>query len=256
MYQEMRDVVGIAVATSVVACLAGSALRRPRPARARHEDGRRRGEPSPAGRTGHGRRALLSLVALMLLPLFSTAVLAQTVRYGVVMDQPRGHLDSLWTNDPHQVERAFCVTNYSTGVYHVSREPVQEDSIFRVFAVSPASVTGAGPSSVDFECPAGVPELHTHTPTTCMGDDIKTCVTGGLNAYSCQPSRRDLQKLVQRGDPFAVIQCDRRDFRFYYPTEYVPNVIASAGERTRSSSKPEGLRAVPPILRPPAKKTP
>ena len=83
---------------------------------------------------------------------------------------------------PRQVERAYCVTDWSYGVYHVSRvAPIQDDSVFRVFAIRDADATNAGPSAVDFECPSGMPELHIHTPTTCMGDDMTTCVAGGLN---------------------------------------------------------------------------
>jgi hypothetical protein len=147
---------------------------------------------------------------------------AQTVRYGVVMETLRDSLGKVWSDEPKQFERAYCIASWSYGVYHVSREdPVQDDTIFRVFAMRQAPVRSAGPSSVDFECPPGVPEMHTHTPTTCRGDDIRTCVTGGLNAYSCQPSRQDLLKLIQRGDPFGLIQCDRRSFRFYFASEYL-----------------------------------
>jgi hypothetical protein len=154
---------------------------------------------------------------------------AQAVRLGVVMDGPRQALEKAWTMAPRQVERAYCVTDWSYGVYHVSRvAPIQDDSVFRVFAIRDADATNAGPSAVDFECPSGMPELHIHTPTTCMGDDMTTCVAGGLNAYSCQPSRGDLEKLVRRRDPFAVLQCDLHAFRFYYPSDYgLPPDVAS-----------------------------
>lgn len=164
---------------------------------------------------------------------------AQTVRYGVVMDGPRQALAARWTTDPSQVERAYCITDYSEGAMgmttHASARS-QPDSIYRVFQVVPAYPDAAGPNSVDFECPPGVPELHTHTPSTCTSDDVKTCVAGGLNAYSCQPSRADLAKLVRRHDPFAVIQCDRHDFRFYYAVDYQPPVagrslVAGGAER-------------------------
>jgi hypothetical protein len=146
----------------------------------------------------------------------------QAVRLGVVMDTPRQTLEKAWTNAPQQAERAYCVTDWSYGVYHVSRvAPIQDDTVFRVFAIQGANASNAGPSAVDFECPHGVPELHVHTPTTCMGDDVTTCVSGGLNAYSCQPSRGDLEKLVRRRDAFAVLQCDLHAFRFYYPSDYV-----------------------------------
>lgn len=155
---------------------------------------------------------------------------AQAVRLGVVMDGPRQELAQYWSDlDPHQVERAYCVVDWSYGVYHVSRTaPVQDDTVFRVFQIKAAEVSNATPISADFECPDGVPELHVHTPTTCMGDDADTCKLGGLNAYSCQPSRGDYEKLVHRHDPFGVIQCDKRAYRFYYPTEYAePSTVAS-----------------------------
>ena len=104
--------------------------------------------------------------------------------------------------------------------------------MFRVFGIEPADASNAGPMSIDFNCPAGMPELHVHTPTTCMGDDLSTCMAGGLNAYSCQPSRGDLEKLIRRGDQFAVLQCDQRAFRFYYPSEYVtPPALATQLEQ-------------------------
>lgn len=157
------------------------------------------------------------------------------------MDGPRQTLASAWTESPTQVERAYCVKDWSYGVYHVSKtEPIQDDTVFRVFAIEPADASNAGPMSVDFNCPTGMPELHIHTPTTCMGDDLATCITGGLNAYSCQPSRGDLEKLVRRGDPFGVVQCDRRAFRFYYPSEYTGNSGAIAS-RPPSGAPPGNL---------------
>lgn len=162
----------------------------------------------------------------------------QAVRLGVVMDVPRQVLEKLWTDDAHQVERAYCVTDWSYGVYHVSRtSPVQDDTVFRVFAIREAETGEATPISADFECPDGMPELHVHTPTTCMGEDVNTCVAGGLNAFSCQPSRGDLEKLVRRRDEFGVIQCDGRAFRFYYPSDYgpaPPNLASTKSDGKRS----------------------
>jgi hypothetical protein len=179
-----------------------------------------------------GVRARWLALAAVVHALAFTPAGAQGVHYGVVMDVPRVTLDSAWREDAQQVERAYCVVGWSYGVYHVAREPVQDDTVYRVFNVKTAAVRGAGPSSVDFECPQGVPELHVHTPTTCTQDDVRTCVVGGLNAYSCQPSRQDLEKLARRGDPFAVIQCDRRAFRFYYPSEYGAAATLVAQRRT------------------------
>ncbi len=175
-------------------------------------------------RTGAGcARVTMVWAAAIACAAGARTVAAQAVRLGVVMDLPRDMLGKLWTDDARQVERAYCVTDWSYGVYHVSRTaPIQDDTIFRVFAVKEAETSGATPVSADFECPDGMPELHVHTPTTCMGDDVTTCVAGGLNAFSCQPSRGDLEKLVRRRDEFGVIQCDRRVFRFYFPADYGP----------------------------------
>jgi hypothetical protein len=166
---------------------------------------------------------------------------AQTVRLGVVMDKPRQVLADAWTDVARQVERAYCVKDWSYGVYHISKTPpIQDDTVFRVFVVEAAEVSNAGPMSVDFSCPEGQPELHIHTPTTCMGDDVTTCVPGGLNAYSCQPSRGDLEKLVSRRDRFAVLQCDKHAFRFYYPSEYgpPPPTLASQAEPSPGNLTP------------------
>lgn len=178
----------------------------------------------------------------------------QAVRLGVVMDLPRQTLEAAWTDAPQQVERAYCVTDWSYGVYHVSRvAPIQDDTVFRVFAIRDADVSNAGPSAVDFECPDGMPELHIHTPTTCMGDDVTTCVSGGLNAFSCQPSRGDLEKLVRRRDAFAVLQCDLHAFRFYYASEYqTPAVVASGpGSRPRIGNLTPAMRYNEPVTQPP-----
>jgi hypothetical protein len=176
-----------------------------------------------------GGLAVVALCAAFGAP---TPITAQAVRLGVVMDGPRQQLMEAWNDmNPRQVERAYCVVDWSYGVYHVSKTPpIQDDTVFRVFAIKPVAVQNATPISADFECPEGSPELHIHTPTTCMGDDVETCKMGGLNAYSCQPSRDDYEKLVRRRDVFGVIQCDKRSFRFYYPAEYVlPDASVAAG---------------------------
>lgn len=185
----------------------------------------------------HRLLALLAVPA-SLLTFGTSASAAQAVRYGVMMDLPRSQLGTLWSDDAEQVERAYCVMNYSAAASHSASAPSAEtDTIFRVWSIREAETNGAGPNSVDFECPKGIPELHTHTPSTCAGDDVRTCVAGGLNAYSCQPSRQDLEKLARRGDPFAVIQCDRRAFRFYYPSEYAPVTVQVAAGG--GASKPD-----------------
>jgi hypothetical protein len=146
------------------------------------------------------------------------ALSAQTVRFGTVAEDVRAALDSAWRDDPAQAERAYCVRRARLAA-HVVR-PGAVDSIFRVLALRPAEVRDAGPNYALFDCPQGTPELHTHSPATCPSDDTRWCEAGGPDAYSCQPSRGDYEKLARRGDPFGVVQCDRHTFRFYYPSEY------------------------------------
>jgi hypothetical protein len=156
---------------------------------------------------------------------------AQTVRYGVMGDSVTAQLRTAWTDDSAQSERAYCVQRA-----RVTSRPALgggTDSIFRVVAVKPADITGQDPNHVQFECARGTPELHTHTPATCLTDDAGSCRADGPLAYSCQPSRSDYEELLARGDQYAIIQCDRRAFRFYYPSEFV---VPSQGARTGASA--------------------
>ena len=156
---------------------------------------------------------------------------AQVVRFGVMEDSARAVLRAAWREDSAQPERAYCVRRARIVARVIS--PTKIDSIFHVLLVRPAHVDTASPNHVSFACHAGTPELHTHTPATCLTDDPQYCAAGGPEAYSCQPSREDYEKLIQRGDPFAIIQCDRVAFRFYYPSEYVsPAKDDSTSRRT------------------------
>jgi hypothetical protein len=155
----------------------------------------------------------------MVLVAGSRGLRAQTVRYGVMGDSVTVQLRAAWSDDSTQSERAYCVSRA-----RITSRPALgggSDSIFRVLAVKPAVTTGQDPNHVQFECAPGTPELHTHTPATCLTDDAGSCRADGPLAYSCQPSRSDYEELVTRGDQYAIIQCDRRAFRFYYPSEYV-----------------------------------
>lgn len=172
---------------------------------------------------------------------------SQVVRFGVMEDSARAVLRAAWRDDSAQPERAYCVRRARIVARVISSTKI--DSIFHVLEVRPAHVDAASPNHVSFACHAGTPELHTHTPATCLTDDPKYCAAGGPEAYSCQPSREDYEKLIERGDPFAVIQCDRVAFRFYYPSEYVtPAKDDSAPRRThravRASISPNNARFI------------
>jgi hypothetical protein len=160
---------------------------------------------------------------------------AQIVRYGVMGDTVTAQLRAAWSDDSTQSERAYCVQRA-----RITSRPTLGggiDSIFRVLAVKPAVTTGQDPNHVQFECAPGTPELHTHTPATCLTDDAGSCRADGPLAYSCQPSRSDYVELITRGDQYAIIQCDRRAFRFYYPSEFAPPSGLSTGNSGQPATK-------------------
>lgn len=185
-----------------------------------------------------GHAALVVLLAVSASPHLG----AQIMRYGVVMDGARNALAAEWTDNPAQVERAYCVTQWWPATsrnarVHASSDSIvargmlahpdsaeqdgrEADTVYRVTIISPIETSEATPNGATFACPHGVPEVHTHPPATCYGDRTDQCYAGGADAYSCQPSREDVRKLRQRGDPFAIIQCDRHAFVFYYPSEF------------------------------------
>jgi hypothetical protein len=166
-----------------------------------------------------------AVVFALLVGMSAGQVSAQTVRLGTLEDSARSMLQASWTDSVHQVERGYCITQFwrTASRYKLvmseTDTEVVVDTVYRVERVVPAKETGATPATVDFTCPKGQPTLHVHTPTTCWSPNM--CLAGGPNAYQCQPSRQDLILLIERGDSFAVIQCDRRAFRFYYPSDYV-----------------------------------
>ena len=161
--------------------------------------------------------AVLGAFSLAAAP--ARALGAQTVRFGLIADSVRAELERAWTEEPRQVERAYCVRRARISARPVG--PGSIDTIIRVLAIRPAPVRAAGPNHADFECPPGTPSLHSHPPATCPGGDPRFCEAGGPAAFSCQPSREDYATLVRLGDPYGIIQCDRRSFRFYYPSEFV-----------------------------------
>ena len=63
----------------------------------------------------------------------------------------------------------------------------------------------------------------------------------GGHLFVFRGCRGDLVKLVRRGDPFGVIQCDKRAFRFFFPSEYGPPTQSASGSAQQSA--PSGSRA-------------
>ena len=112
------------------------------------------------------------------------ALLAQDVssmRYGVIMDDLRNTLAGEWTDEPHQVERTYCVIEWWPAIIRESDSGEKaSDTLFRVAQATAIAASGATPNGASFACPAGVPELHTHPPATCYGDRVDQCYTLSL----------------------------------------------------------------------------
>lgn len=163
-----------------------------------------------------------SWIFTFLLLLLSSRVEGQSVRLGVVMDPARTILAKAWNDtDAKQNERAYCANKgqwYVSAHWSDSTETVK-DTLIRVMFVEEVLTADADNTSISFDCAPGSIELHVHPPTSCAGNNQNWCQLGGIGAYQCQPSRKDLEKLIKRGDPFAIIQCDRWTYRFYYPFE-------------------------------------
>jgi hypothetical protein len=202
-----------------------------------HSEHAHRRHHHAAGLAGRAAATALLIAGASLVPRHLTA---QVMRYGVVMDATREMLAAAWSDDPQQVERAYCVTNWWAAVpARRSASPANgsgtdvPDTLFRVMEVAPATPINATPNGAVFSCAPGVPELHTHPPATCYADRADQCYGGGPDAYSCQPSREDVQTLEARGDRFAIVQCDRRAFVFYYRNESGAPTVAAAPTRIR-----------------------
>jgi hypothetical protein len=224
-------------------------MRSPHSSRHRPFDRRRPTCPS----LGRGRVSLLVRTGAALLaatmahaPPTLHAQDVSSMRYGVLMDDLRNTLAGDWTDEPHQVERTYCVTEWWPAIVRGSDSGDRAaDTLFRVAQAKAMAAVSATPNGASFACAAGVPELHTHPPATCYGDRVDQCYAGGPDAYSCQPSREDVRTLLRRGDRFAIIQCDRFAYVFYYPGQFVASSeVASARIRDPYAPRPSPMNTV------------
>lgn len=124
-----------------------------------------------------------------------------SVRIGVVSEPAFDALAADWRrhDKPGVVERGYCITQW-----YRSRYPDSElaDSIVRVTRVERAVTDGARSNGINMACPQGTPTLHTHP----LDDGYP----------NCDASKPDFDTAQEDGEPFFVIQCDRRTFVFFY----------------------------------------
>jgi hypothetical protein len=138
---------------------------------------------------------------------------APAQEYVILSEVVKNRLAADWdkvAKNPQQHERAYCVA--FTRVSWIGEPTYKVIDIVR-----PDTVVMSSPNEIAFVCPPELDgaALHTHPPTTCDGDG--KCVLEGELARQCFPSPRDRAMLEKSGDPFGLIQCDRRAVIFFFP---------------------------------------
>jgi hypothetical protein len=143
------------------------------------------------------------------------------VPYVLVPDSVRNWFADRWDDtSTTQMESGGCLTYRR----EVTR---QDDTLYWVTSATDATPRYDSQRAIDFNCPHGSARWHSHTPTTCHSDmwgnvDYSSCVLGGVDAYSCQPSGNDRAKLNALGVPFGLIHCDRKALVPYFPARAGP----------------------------------
>lgn len=162
------------------------------------------------------RRAVVAALALALS--LAAGRVAEGQRVVVLSNTARTVLAKDWDahqGEPRQLERAFCVT-YSVIEF-------AEETAYRVDSIEPAKIYESGPNGILFFCALGAHRaaLHVHTPQSCYTEAGK-CDDGGDYAFQCFPSDTDLRGLDGRGEPFGLIQCDRKAVIAFWPSDTRP----------------------------------
>lgn len=139
---------------------------------------------------------------------------------GFVSGAARQRLTADWTENPYQTERGYCVDS-------MHLDTTWARSGYRavyVTAITRAKAKDSTQETIDFGCRVGQPMIHTHAAycdITQWGVDLYSCSMDRPEALQCQPSLPDVASLLISKAPFGVIQCGRRQFRFYFATDYL-----------------------------------
>jgi hypothetical protein len=156
------------------------------------------------------------IMGLIMLLAFGHAAHAQ--RIVVLDDAVREVIARDWDKraaDPYQAERAYCL-RYKLDVF-------VDEIAYRVTGITPAQTFSAGHSDITYVCAVSAHSatLHVHTPASCDPETAK-CTLEGAYARQCFPSDIDTQALNERGEPFGLVQCDRKAAIFYWPKGITP----------------------------------
>lgn len=153
---------------------------------------------------------------------------------GFVAGAARARLTADWTENPYQTERGYCVDSMhlDTAWARAGYRAVY------VTAISRAKAKDSTQETIDFGCPVGHPMVHTHAAycdMTQWGVDLFSCSMDRPEALQCQPSLPDVASLLTSKAPFGVIQCGKRQFRFYFATDYLWMLGVSPGDTQQHS---------------------
>lgn len=146
------------------------------------------------------------------------------IRYAFIQPTYRDSaLAKAYNDSVPQVEQGGCVTGWSATEqsYPLNKGPkvyMRTDSVFWISELGPnQSAKESGLQMKVITCAAKQPQWHQHPPQTCtIGDNPKTCVHGGWEAYQCSPSANDLLILSHRGAPFDMVRCGPNQWAFYF----------------------------------------
>jgi hypothetical protein len=131
---------------------------------------------------------------------------------GYVTGQALALLRAEWNATyPYQTERAYCVRHHLTGV------SADGTTTHIVTEIARARVKWATVNAVNFECPDGAPNVHTHPPADCNMAGTGCRLSSQYVDIGCPPSAQDRKQARERGLPFAVVMCGPDTFTFYAP---------------------------------------
>jgi hypothetical protein len=167
------------------------------------------------------RTSLLSL--LMAILCFTSSAGAQLVwPWGTADSSVREFLAASWdTANVNQNERGYCAM---FTVRDVPFDPNQGVAyrLYELRLIMPMASDQSNPESIVFACPdlPNVVRVHVHPQTTCSADG--KCQWGGQLAWQCEPSPQDFRLLIQEGQAFGVLQCDRHALTFWGFKDFRP----------------------------------
>jgi hypothetical protein len=134
-------------------------------------------------------------------------------RFVVMDDYVREYLAKEW--DKNQTlplhERGYCL--------RFQLDFWADEVAYRVTQISEPDNSDASTHDIDFTCPKKlgevIAEVHIHPAQTCASET--QCWPGGIYGYQCLPSDADRRYLKFAGQPFGMVQCDRKAVVFYFP---------------------------------------